>query len=352
MKILLLSPLPPPNGGIATWTKSYLKSCKAYKIEADIVNTASIGKRALQLNTSMSIKDEIIRTKNILGNLIRRLRKEKYDIVHINTSCNGLGIYRDLLCCFIAKWNRKKVLIHCHCNLDFQVKGAFSRLAFRGMIRSADRVIVLNKNSERFAKRYDRDKAAILPNFIEPLSFNLPFQVREDIKKVIFVGHVQFSKGFREIHEAAGQLKGLEFLLIGPVKEEVREFPVLPNLKFLGEIPHEKIAQELIKADIFLFPSYTEGFACALLEAMACGLPVIASDVGANRDMIEDKGGIIVPARDSKGLISAIQSLNDQEVRERMSAWNCRKVESEYTVSAVMSKLSAVYSNILSVKNG
>ncbi len=50
MKVLLISPLPPPVGGIGTWTEKYLSNCPRFNIEADIVNTAAIGKRAEKIN--------------------------------------------------------------------------------------------------------------------------------------------------------------------------------------------------------------------------------------------------------------------------------------------------------------
>ena len=59
----------------------------------------------------------------------------------------------------------------------------------------------------------------------------------------------------------------------------------------------QKLQKYLDKADVFLFPSYTEGFSISLTEAMASGLPCIASDVGANQDMLENHGGILIKTK-------------------------------------------------------
>lgn len=342
MRVLLVSPLPPPNGGIATWTKKYLKYCKNYGIEADVINSALIGSRAVQIDTTRNIRDEVLRTQWILRNFRTKIKGD-YDVVHINTSCGHFGLFRDLICCYIAKKARKKIIIHCHCNLEFQVTNKISQRAFASMINCCDKVLVLNHKSKEFADRYSSENVELLPNFIEGDYSKETFQVRDKIKKIIFVGHIQFLKGFREIYETAEYFSNIEFCLIGSVKDEVNSFKKLPNLTLKGEIDHNEVVRELLEADVFLFPSYTEGFAIALLEAMACGLPVIASDVGANRDMIESKGGIIVAPHNTEEIISAIKQLEDSESRQQMSNWNKTKVENAYTVSSVMNKINKIY---------
>lgn len=339
--------MPPPNGGIATWTKKYLQHCDAYGIEADIVNTAVIGHRGKQINTKRRLKDEFVRTSEIFKSLVRNLKSNNYDVVHLNTSCDKYGLYRDaLLCCIVAK-KKKKLIIHCRCNLEFQLKTKKRQRVFRKMVEKSDKIFVLNRASQNFASKFGNDKVIIVPNFIEEEFADEDFQIKRKVQQAIFVGHVQFLKGFREIHETARHFCNIEFILIGPVKEEVRQLPPLPNLVFKGEMEHGKIKKELMQADIFLFPSYTEGFANALLEAMACGLPVIASDVGANADMIEGRGGRTVPAGDAKAVILALDEMADLEVRRQMSEWNLRKVNSTYIIPSVMKQLVSLYSDVM-----
>lgn len=347
MKILLISPMPPPNGGIGTWTKKYLQHCSAYGIEADIVNTAVIGHRGKQLNTKRNLKDEFVRTKTIFRNLKRCLKSNDYDVVHLNTSCDKYGLYRDFLLCCIVKRKKKKLVIHCRCNLEFQLKTEKRQHIFKKIVKKSDKILVLNKVSQKFANKYGKDKVVIVPNFIEEGFADENFQVKKVIKKVIFVGHVQFLKGFREIYETARHFCDIDFILIGPVKEEVLQLRALPNLIFKGEMEHEKIKKELMQADIFLFPSYTEGFANALLEAMACGLPVIASDAGANADMIEEKGGKTVPIGNAEAIISALDEMTELEMRRQMSEWNLRKVNSTYIIPSVMKQLVYLYSEVI-----
>ena len=98
---------------------------------------------------------------------------------------------------------------------------------------------------------------------------------------------------------------------------------------------------------MYLFPSHSEGFSIALVEAMARGLPVIASDVGSNRDMIENQGGVIIEVGNVEQIVQAIIKLQDSDERRRMSAWNINKAIKHYTVKAVCEKLIYIYESVL-----
>ena len=343
MKVLLISPLPPPNGGMGTWTKKYLAYCKDFGIEADIVDTAPIGRRGVQLNTKRKIKDEIVRTYRIFIHTTQFLKRVNYDVVHLNTSCDKFGLYRDYLLAKIIKKYKKKLVVHFHCNLDFQINRYLRKKIYKRLAFLANKMIVLNKQSFEFAVEYGNKKTYVMPNFIEEKYLNNGYIVRNTVRRVIFVGHVQFSKGFREIYVTAQQFPDIEFVLVGPVCEEVKSYKKLPNMVYKGEMTFDGILPELRASDLFLFPSYTEGFSNALLEAMACGLPIIASNVGANEDMIGTNGGIIVPVKNINAIVSAIYSMKSFDKRRKMSEWNLKKVRSQYILPAFMEELLKLY---------
>ena len=93
------------------------------------------------------------------------------------------------------------------------------------------------------------------------------------------------------------------------------------NVKFLGNKKHEEIIYYLDQADVFVFPSYSEGFSLALLEAMSRGLPIIVTDVGNNKELLENKigkGGIIIDPRDKFALYNAMISIKEMCIRDRL----------------------------------
>ena len=115
------------------------------------------------------------------------------------------------------------------------------------------------------------------------------------------------------------------------------------NVFLLGKKDRDSILQSLDEADIFFFPSHGEGFSIALLEAMARALPCIATDVGANEEMLENKGGIIVPVKDIEAMTAAFELVNTPRQRESMSLWNVEKVRNNYTSSAVFKDIVESY---------
>ena len=186
-----------------------------------------------------------------------------------------------------------------------------------------------------------------MPNFIKQGIVAENHVIREKIEKVIFVGHVQEAKGVREIYQVAKRLPEVHFTLIGPVNRKIQEMEGLPNVLLVGEQKTEKVFEYYQTADVYLFPSYTEGFSLSLLEAMACGLPCIATDVGANRDMLEEKGGIIVPAKNVDAIVDAFEKLEDRNVRKDISSWNIEKVKNNYTRTSVLDEIMDIYKRIV-----
>ena len=348
MKVLLVSPLPPPAGGIATWTVKYRDYCAIHNIPLVIVNNAVYGSRAKQINTKRNVLDEVRRTSRVLSEMCCKMRKEKPDVIHLNSSCSRYGIYRDCICAIIGRVCAVPVVLQCHCNIQDQVHGRFAAFAFKVMAALSQRVLVLNRFSADYVCKIAGSKVKVVPNFIDVKDIVGQRKIADTVKQVIFVGHVQREKGVIEIIQAAKRFPDVQFTLVGPVHQEIEKIERSGNVVLLGNQTHEQVIQLLNEADVFLFPSYTEGFANALLEAMTAGLPVIATDVGANAEMIENDGGIIIPVGDSNALVSAIAELNeDPDRRLCMSNWNTKKVCDTYLLDTIMKRFMDVYIEVV-----
>ena len=115
----------------------------------------------------------------------------------------------------------------------------------------------------------------------------------------------------------------------------------------MGRLEAVDVYRQLDEADVFIFPSLTEGFSNALLEAMARGVPVIATDVGANKDMIEERGGVIVPVHDVEAMKAALYDMEPKEKRKKMSEWNINKVKKYYEYNKVLQELMHIYEEII-----
>lgn len=349
MKLVLVSALPPPAGGLQTWTKRYMEySIEDGSLNVSLVNTALHGSRRAKHNARTNLMDEAVRTRRILRDMQKRLDEGKPDLVHINTSCGRFGIFRDVLCVRMAKKRNIPVVLHFHCNIEDWVHGKARMWALKEMAGMADQALVLNEASQSFVSPFARKNPIIVPNFIDRDYLEAAHEIRDSIKKTVFVGHVQYSKGCREILEAAERFSDIQFFLIGPVADEMRSLPCPSNVSMQGPEEPDEVKRALLGADLFLFPSYSEGFSIALTEAMATGLPAIATDAGANRDMLEDRGGIIIPARDANAIAEAIRLLSEPRKRREMSAWSIKKVKENYTTDVVIARLTNLYRTLYS----
>ena len=341
MKVLLVSPIPPPSGGIARWTQLYLSACSNYGIEATLVNTNISAKRASDQTRSYTLIDEIKRSFSIVKNVYASMYAKKPDLAHICSPCSRYGLFRDLL--IIRACKKIPVVFHCHCNIEDQARTKISRFVLRIIVQKSKTVIVLTDDSTKVIDDIEENKAIIVPNFIEDEKVFPNHEISQHLKTIIYVGHVKIKKGITEIFSVANKCENKEFIVVGPVQELPENIKQPNNVILTGEITHDQVASYMKQADAFLFPSYTEGFANVMLEAMGSGLPIIASDVGANKDMIESQGGIIVPPKNWEAIVSALTEMEDPEVRRKMSEWNLEKVRSYYTLSKVIPVINRCY---------
>lgn len=153
--------------------------------------------------------------------------------------------------------------------------------------------------------------------------------IGEDDKVVISVGRLHPMKGYSELIAAAARLRlqsSLKFLIVGdgPEREALQRQSVdLPAVRFIRGVHHEEVPRYLYAADIFVLPSIdlpgtTETTPTALLEAMACGLPVVCTDSGGMPDIVGNgKNGYVVPQGEPDALADAISALITDENSRR-----------------------------------
>lgn len=348
MKVLLVSPLPPPKGGIATWTERFVEYSKRNGLVCEVVNTAVTGKRAVSFSSKKELLSETVRTLRILKKYSSKLRRFAPDVVHINTSCSPMGLMRDFLCMKMTPRNIK-IVLHCHCTVEDQLMGKkWGKIVFSKVVQHADKVLVLNDASMLFVRKVTKKDAVKIPNCVsDDYIRNDKKLINDKIQCLIYTGHIMRSKGLDEIIYAAKRLPEKIFILAGIISDEYKECELPANIIMAGNLDASAVCEQLDMADVFLFPSYTEGFSNSLAEAMARGLPVITTKVGANVDMLEDRGGIYVPVGNGEAVVEAIEYLEAPEVRHKMSEWNIEKVKSSYCIESVMLRLTELYEDVI-----
>lgn len=142
-----------------------------------------------------------------------------------------------------------------------------------------------------------------------------------DVPVLVSVGGLVERKGFHRVIELLPRLRerwpGLIYLVVGGASAEGNNRPQLEQqvaqlglgdtVRFLGSLPPDALKQPLSAADVFVLSTRNEGWANVFLEAMACGLPVVTTDVGGNREVVDRESlGFVVPFGDAEALETAL----------------------------------------------
>lgn len=200
-----------------------------------------------------------------------------------------------------------------------------------------------------------RAKIHVIPNGIDPADFGpASTEARVAARKSLGIAETAFvvasaarlsrEKGMDTLLSAAGQRLGMTFLIAGdgPLKAALaKQCP--SNARLLGRL--DDIRPLLAAADLFALPSRREGQGIAALEAMASGIPLVASRVGGLADMLtEGDTALLVPAGDADALAAALSRLqSDSRLRQKLAENASRLVSEHYSAEQMLSALTAVY---------
>jgi glycosyltransferase involved in cell wall biosynthesis len=144
--------------------------------------------------------------------------------------------------------------------------------------------------------------------------------------RLLYVGRISREKDLDVLAEAYGRLRDerlpVQLFIVGHGPYSKKLAQLLPEAVFTGYLTGMELATAYASADIFVFPSTTDTFGNVILEAQASGVPVIVSDSGGPKELVEDKtNGLVTRSRDVDDLMRAIRSLaTDKAERKRMGA--------------------------------
>jgi glycosyltransferase involved in cell wall biosynthesis len=154
------------------------------------------------------------------------------------------------------------------------------------------------------------------------------------------------TKGFAELQEAFLRLRerypGLRLRVVGDPPEGA---PSGDGIEIVGRVPREALPDEYRRSDLFVLPTLADNTPVTLMEAMACGVPAVATSVGGVPELVEPgQSGLLVPAGDVAALTSALERLlADPDARRRMGAVGRQVAESRFARGRMVSDLEAAY---------
>lgn len=358
MKICLVSPLPPPYGGISHWTELIHHAVAA---QSDL--------ELIQVDTAPRWRsiDDLNKIKRVLGGgcqlvrdflvLVASMRK-KPDVVHVTTS-GSLGLVHSLVMCSTARVFRVPVVLHIRYGRvpKIAIKTTFEWHLLIYILQIADCVIAITRaTAETIRNHLPNIQVEYIPN---PIDCSEPSLLTSNVmpsrKMVLFIGWILPTKGVRELIQAWSQLdpEDWELVCVGPGSKAfqqalIRQFNPR-NLLFAGELRHEQAMQWMAQCALFVLPSHTEGFPNVILEAMASGKAIIATSVGAIPEILSGDCGLLVPPKNVEELKTALARLmNNDALRRQLGQRALDKVRRDYCIPVIFEQYVKLWQSLSS----
>lgn len=298
---------------------------------------------------------------------------ERFDIIHDN-QCLGFGH-------LLMKAFGAPVMASIHHPLGMDRAADFEQT--EGLVERARRVVFYpifmqpvvarkmdlwisgsHESAEAVARTFnmDREKMRVIYDGVDEDVFKLDDETRKVPRRLIFVGNTEDrKKGILYLMRAMSMLPDDVTLMVvdGCSKWKffanflVEKFNLQGRVEFLARIPAEQLAEEYRKSEISVVPSVYEGFGLPAAEAMACGVPVVASDGGALPEVVGlDGDGIVVPKKNANALVEAINRLLDNPgLRQEMGARGYKRAMEKFTWRRMAVKTAEVYEEALERKS-
>ena len=299
--------------------------------------------------------------------LKRLLEKEKYDIIHCHTPM-GSVIAR-----LAARETRKrgtKVIYTAHGFHFFKGAPIINWLVYypieKILAHRTDLLITMNQEDYNRSMTFKAKKTALvngvglnLNKFVEATpeekqKVRCAFRLNEDDIFAISVAQLIKRKNHMVLIQAVKKLHNPHFHLFicgdgvqeAELKAKAKELGIENQIHFLGF--RKDVYKITSAADLFLFASLQEGLPVAIMEAMACGLPIVASKVRGNYDLIDQgKGGYLVEPIDVDGFVKAIHKITEnKERRAKMKQYNLKKVQ-KYSIETVVDQMADLYQDMM-----
>ena len=283
-----------------------------------IRESRSYSERLLQSYREQGIECDFIYAQGLTGRAFIEAKKQGVGLPPLGVNCHGYEMFQRAA----SVRNKLEHLL---------LRPTFRKLTFR-----ADFVFSFSgKIREIVEGRIGVPAAKIIqvPNAVDASWLRARPSPSSGRRRFVFLGRYERRKGIEELHAVLSDWQGpeIEFVFIGPIPKEQQLN--LPWVEYRGSISGSAALQaELDQGDILICPSYAEGMPTVILEAMARGLAIIATDVGATRELVDESNGQLIPELTVGALQSALlemSALADQAL-DAMKRASLRRV-SQYT---------------------
>ena len=367
-RLLVIGPLPPPLGGVQLVIDMQRRSLLAQEFDLHVVDTS---KRQLRWAVENPTWKTPLYMMRDFSRLLRALMRVRPDVVLVHAA-PSLSFLRDWIFMVAARLTGAKVICHYHGTLHTRFPSGETRsgrLIGRFLMAAAHRVIVLGPTYQReMGKAWRRDDVTWAPNMADialfrdmPADTPAPWLAPGD-KAVLFVGRLSAPKGIYDLFDAIPRVlerhPEANFVLVGVAERDALE-PVIraeaerrgiaARITFLGSLEGREKAAAFVTSRLIVVPSWTEAFPLVIPEAMAAGLPVIATTVGAIPDFVKDgeDGFLIAPKNPHMLAHSICRLLDDEGLRQRISKRVRERAPREFAIEIGCGKVAKLAKDML-----
>lgn len=233
---------------------------------------------------------------------------------------------------------------------------AYKPLVLGPILRHAARVVVFTaeqRSATSVKYRIAPERIAVIPNGVDDTFYYSGLRLPREKPRLLFVGRLAGQKNLPLLFGAlAGVSEHFETTIVGDgeLEGKLRELAdnlVLKNLRFHGRADGDELRDLYRNADIFVLPSEREGMPLVLLEALAMGLPVVATNIPGSRDVIKDGiNGVLVPPDDTTALRKALVNVASDLNNYRRMSNEARRLADEYSWTAIGATFESLYAEI------
>lgn len=356
--VLLVGKGAPERGGIPVFLEMLQRSALAGRHELSFLNLTHgdvpEGGRLSWSNIRRTVRDCCS---------VNRTAKQA-DIVHIHSALAPMvTLLRASLLAVAGRLRGARVVLHVHGGrFESAATGRMQDGALRLLLAPANHVIAVSPEGEaRLLRILGRRRVTLILNGIETEAFG-PVTASKALPRILYVGLLTPRKGVVDLMTASDLLlkRGIEheLLLVGGTPDEGAEAEQRVRTsagsaaRFLGPSTHEELPALYAQADVFCLASWWEATPLTVLEAMASGLAVVATDVGGIPQLVAHRQtGLLVPPRTPSSLADAIETLlGDSAVRAAMGQEGRRRARTHYDMSRVAHEIHQIYAALGSAR--
>jgi len=283
------------------------------------------------------------------------MHRKRYDVIH----CHILQGFHSSVAVIMGRMFKKKTVIKLAGSGTTSDFAALARVvcagAFLRLLRRADRLVATSTVSAREALQqgFSREQVVLIPNGVDARRFRPREGYADSRSRIVYVGRLIAGKGIEIVIDAFAQLRRdfprlrLDIVGDGPERNSLaaraEELACRDGVVFHGEA--DAVERFFDNTCIFAQPSLSEGMSNVILEAMAAGLPVVASRTGAAPDVIRDgENGLLVEADSAAQLRDALQRIVSDEALARRLGTNARQtIEDTYAIDIVAEQYMELY---------